>query len=254
MRRRFMVVTLLLALGSAACTVPAGSTPTATPSATSTVAPTATSPATPEAAAFDPASVAGIDVAAYPVLPEVSEQARAIFAASRAAGHNPRIFSKIGDCMTAAPAFLTPFGSGDYALGEYGSLQGVIDFFGGVPARGEGFTLDSFANPGLAAASGYNVASVHDPTWADPNWCRAGKVPWTASIAFRGPAWRSSCSGRTTPTIWRRPSSITTCWPGGRAKHRQRRAARPEHFPRPPGIPGEIAPVQPDHHPDCRGS
>ncbi len=177
MRRRFIVVTLLLALGSAACTTPAGSTPTATPSATSTVAPTATSPATPEAAAFDPASVAGIDVAAFPVLPTVSEQARAIFAASRAADHNPRIFSKIGDCMTAAPAFLTPFGGGDYTLGEYGSLQSVVDFFGGVPARGEGFALDSFANPGLAAASGYNVASVHDPTWADPNWCRAGESP-----------------------------------------------------------------------------
>ncbi len=175
MRRRFMAVTLLFVLGVAACTTPAGPTPNLVPTATSPITVEATD-ATPSST-FDPASVAGIDVAAYPVLPEVSDQAHSIFNASRAAGHNPRIFSKIGDCMTAAPAFLTPFGGEDYNLGEYSSLQSVLDFFGGVPARGEGFTLDSFANPGLAAASGYNVASVHDPTWADPTWCKAGESP-----------------------------------------------------------------------------
>ena len=132
--------------------------------------------------------MAGIDLEAYPVLPVVTDRARTTFAAGREQGLNPRLFAKIGDCMTADAAFLTPFGSGTYDLGQYSALQPVLDFFGGVPARSEGFQQDSFANPGLATASGFNAASVLDPTWSDPNWCRANESPLACEFRVSQPA------------------------------------------------------------------
>ncbi len=183
---------LTLALIVAACTPAA---PTATPvSPTPTEAPTPTpeeGPAElvpPTLGDFDPASVSDIALADYPVLPVVTDRARAIFEAGQAAGNNPHVFSKIGDCMTAAAEFLTPFGGVDYDLGQYGQLQAVVDFFAGTPARGEGFTADSFANPGLSTASGFNAASVLDPTWADPNWCRANESPLACEYRASRPA------------------------------------------------------------------
>jgi hypothetical protein len=186
-----LFVLLLLMILAAACGPAA--TPTAAPSETPTEAeveafPTPTPEVLDNAAVgpdltpptlgdFDPATVADIDIEAYPVMPEVTDHAREIFAAGRAAGLNPRRFSKIGDCMTAAEWFLTPFGTGEHDLGEYTSLQPVLDFFGGIPARDEGFTADSFANPGLSTASGFNAASVLDPAWADPEWCQPNESP-----------------------------------------------------------------------------
>ncbi|RMG88504.1 MAG: hypothetical protein D6712_03510, partial [Chloroflexi bacterium] len=131
----------------------------------------------PEYGAFDEADVADIDVTAYPILPEVTEHARIIYQRGIEAGNNPHRFSKLGDCMTATyEHFLGPFGTGEYDLGEYEELQAVIDHFS-VPARDEGFEFDSFANPGLATANGFNTASVLDSIWANPNWCQAGESP-----------------------------------------------------------------------------
>jgi hypothetical protein len=132
--------------------------------------------------------VSDIALEDYPVLPVLTDRARAIFEAGQAAGNNPRVFSKIGDCMTASAHFMAPFGAGDYDLGDYGDLQPVVDYFAGTPARGEGFTEDSFANPGLSTASGFNAASVLDPTWADPNWCRANESPLACEYRASRPA------------------------------------------------------------------
>jgi hypothetical protein len=188
--RRPFITLLLVGLLLAAC-VPTA-TPTVPPPTVTEVFPTPTAEADtggveaiaasidltpPTLGDFDPASVADIDINDYPVMPEVTAHARAIYARGLAEGHNPKRFSKIGDCMTAAEAFLTPFGTDDYNLGTYTDLQPVIDYYGSVPARGEGFDLDSFANPGLSTASGFNSASVLDPTWANPNWCRPNEAP-----------------------------------------------------------------------------
>jgi len=182
---------LIAALLAAACG-PAGPTATPTnppPTPTQEVFANETSALiAPTLGDFDPARVAGIDLEAYPVLPVVTERARTVFAAGREQGLNPRVFAKVGDCMTAAEAFLTPFGSGTYDLSQYSDLQPVLDFFGGIPARGEGFEQDSFANPGLATASGFNAASVLDPTWADPNWCRANESPLACEFRVSQPA------------------------------------------------------------------
>lgn len=148
---------------------------------------TADEPAPPELGTFNPASVADIDVSAYPILPEVTAHAREIYANGVMRGNNPQVFSKIGDCMTAAPEFLVPFGGDEYDLGEYAALQSVIDYYS-VPARSEGFELDSFANPGLSTASGFNTASILDPLWADPNWCRANESPLACEYRVSQPS------------------------------------------------------------------
>ena len=132
----------------------------------------------PELGSFDPASVEDIVVEDVPVLPELTDYAQEIYEAGLEAGNNPQAFSKIGDCMTATyEYFLGPFGDDNYDLGEdYAELDSVIQYFD-VPVRDEGFEANSFNNPGLATASGFNTASVLDSIWADPTWCDADESP-----------------------------------------------------------------------------
>jgi hypothetical protein len=142
----------------------------------------------PEFGTFDPESITDIVVEDYPILPEVTENARLIYARGLEAGNNPHVFSKIGDCMTATTEyFLGPFGTDDYDLGDYADLQNVIDYFS-VPARSEDFEFDSFANPGLGTASGFNTASELDSIWADPNWCEANESPLACEYRVSKPS------------------------------------------------------------------
>jgi hypothetical protein len=162
----------------------AACSPAATPSAEPALAPpTLVSPPLPALDAFDPASVASIDLADYPVIPAISANARAIYLAGLARGNKPGVFSKLGDCMTENPYFLVTFADGDYDLGEYASLAEVIDHFSQAPARSANWELNSFATVGLAAASGFNIAGPLDATWADPAWCQGGESP--AACEFR---------------------------------------------------------------------
>jgi len=142
----------------------------------------------PELGDFDPTSIENISVADTPVLPELTDHAREIYQRGVASGRNARVFSKVGDCMTASYwYFLGPFITGDYDLGDFSDLQPVIDYFS-VPARAEGFIETSFENPGLATASGFNSASVLDAIWADPNWCQANESPLACEYRLSRPA------------------------------------------------------------------
>ncbi|MCC7360122.1 MAG: SGNH/GDSL hydrolase family protein [Anaerolineales bacterium] len=174
----------LAALGCllASC-APATPAPTSTlPAATPSVA-LSPRPAPPKLGSFDPAGVAAINLNDYPIIPEISANARAVYAAGLAAGNNPRVFSKLGDCMTENPHFLVTFAQGQYDLGAYRDLQAVLDQFSGVPARRGDWQLDSFGTVGLAAAAGFNIAGPLDATWANPQWCQAGESP--AACEFR---------------------------------------------------------------------
>ena len=152
----------------------AATVPVPTPSVANALSPR---PAPPKLGSFDPASVAAISLDDYPIIPEISANARAIYAAGLAAGNNPHVFSKLGDCMTENPHFLVTFAEGQYDLGAYGDLQAVLDQFSGVPARSGDWTADSFGTVGLAAAAGFNIAGPLDATWANPDWCEAGESP-----------------------------------------------------------------------------
>ena len=170
------------AAASPAATLPAPATVPATAATVAlTLAPSGPAlparPAPPKLGAFDPASVGGLQLSDYPVIPVIGPGVVALYRAGLARGNNPRVFSKLGDCMTENEYFLAPFAAKNYDLGLYKDLQAVIDQFAGVPARQGDWQQDSFATPGLAAARGFNSAGPLDPTWADPKWCQNGESP-----------------------------------------------------------------------------
>ncbi len=142
-----------------------------------------------EAAPFDLTAIEAIQLDDIPVLPEITETARIIYAEGQTAGLHPQILAKIGDCMTASENFLVPFGTpGAYDLANYPELQEVIDYFSAVPARGDGFEQNALNNPGLATTTGYTTVSVQDPIWADPAWCDPNESPLLCEYNVSQPA------------------------------------------------------------------
>ncbi len=125
--------------------------------------------------------VTAIDLESFPLVPEISENARAIYAHSLARGGDPHAFVKVGDCMTDTPYFLIPIGAGEYALGEYAHLEPVIAQF-----RTE--ERDSFARQSQAAAGGFNAASVLDTMWANPQFCQTGETPLSCELRLMQPS------------------------------------------------------------------
>jgi hypothetical protein len=154
---------------------------------------TAARPARPTAGSFDPNAVADVDVLALPVVPAFDDAVRAnvrdAFARGRAAGLDPNVFSRLGDCMTENEHFLIPFGDGDFDLGAHTDLAPTIARFSQQPARtGQSWSKNSFGTPSLAAAGGFNVAAPLDATWADPNWCTAGESPFACELRVARPS------------------------------------------------------------------
>src|SRR5205085_10374312 len=92
-------------------------------------------PATPAVGAFDAAQVTRLNLPDYPAVPAIRATARALYAAGLARGSNPRVFSKLGACMTENPYFLVTFAEGRYELGAYAGLQTVLDYYHVVQAR-----------------------------------------------------------------------------------------------------------------------
>jgi hypothetical protein len=163
----------MFTLGGAPHPVTAFSGPT--PAATFSALPT------PVQGKVSEASLKSIDLKASPILPDLAplaEHIRAIYREGLQRGNNPKVFAKVGDCMTASPDYLEPFAKGDYALDQYSALQSVIDHFSEARVHAD---LNSFSNPGLAAASGFNAAGVLDATWSDPKWCGGDESPLTCA-------------------------------------------------------------------------
>jgi hypothetical protein len=113
------------------------------------------------------------------VIPTVSQTARDIYQRGLQMGNNPRAFSKIGDCQAVPPYFLAPFdyGVGAYTIGAYGSLNAAIEHFSG-----------SFARQSIAANSGFNVATVFVPLWADPQRCLRNESPLACEFRLHRPS------------------------------------------------------------------
>ncbi len=89
-----------------------------------------------------------------PIIPtKISDRVREIYQHGQTLGNNPRVFSRIGDCASAAPAFLVGFDR-NYNLGEYTYLQPAIDYFQG-----------SFERPSWAAKNGLNSAGLLTTLW-----------------------------------------------------------------------------------------
>ena len=102
---------------------------------------------------------------------------REIYVRGLALGNNPHAFSKIGDCNSEPPFFLAKFDTGEYDLGAYADLQDVIAHFAG-----------SFGRESMTVWSGNHVWAVLDPTWANPNFCRAGETPLECEFRLNRPS------------------------------------------------------------------
>jgi hypothetical protein len=132
---------------------------------------------------FDPDSIADIDPADYPILSTLTDHTRAIFERGQELERNPRMFSKVGDSMTASDYFLVPIGSGDYALGEYDELESAIQFF-----LAEDLETNAFNRRNYATELGFTTPSALDSTWADPNDCEANESPLTCEYRLSNSA------------------------------------------------------------------
>lgn len=126
---------------------------------------------------FDESSVAGIDLAAVPVVGQPTGRSYAIFQQGRAMGNNPNVVAKVGDCSSDHWYFLSPFTWGQYNLGSYGDLQPVIDHFGA-----------SMDDDSQATHDGYNVNTVQSPEWSNPAYCQAGESPLDCEYRLRKPS------------------------------------------------------------------
>jgi lysophospholipase L1-like esterase len=84
---------------------------------------------------------------------------------------------KVGDCSSQHWYFLSQFGWGDYNLGAYSNLQGVVNQFG-----------ESLAYDSQATHNGFNVNAVLAPEWADPSVCQAGESPLQCEIRIHKPS------------------------------------------------------------------
>ncbi|HKY79023.1 MAG TPA: hypothetical protein VJ182_03425 [Anaerolineales bacterium] len=113
-----------------------------------------------------------------PIIPEsLSQRARDTYALGRALGRNPRAFSKVGDCGGTPAWFLGPFDLGDYKLGDYSSLQEVIDFYSG-----------SYNRTSKAVHNGFNAASILSSIRADPEFCESGEHPLGCEFRLNNPS------------------------------------------------------------------
>jgi hypothetical protein len=117
-----------------------------------------------------PASAAAANPSSNPNAPgsiiAVGSRASGIYQYGLALGNNPRRFSKVGDCNSVNPYFLTSFDNpSDYRLGgPYASLQEMVwNFYG------------SFSRESLATHIGFAAATVLDPAWANGKVCKPGE-------------------------------------------------------------------------------
>jgi len=114
-----------------------------------------------------------------PVVPQISQVARATYQRGIERGNDPRRFSKIGDCQNIPSYFLAVFDRpADYTLGvNYEYLRGTIEWYAG-----------SFSRNSVAARSGFNAASILSPRWADPQQCIGSETPLDCELRLHRPS------------------------------------------------------------------
>lgn len=115
----------------------------------------------------------------WPVIPAVSDRARQIYQSGIALGNNPARFSKVGDCQNIRQYFLGMFDTpSTYQLGDKNkNLKDTISQFSG-----------SWVRLSESVRTGFNVASVLTPLYANPNSCKAGESPLACEIRIWKPS------------------------------------------------------------------
>jgi len=114
----------------------------------------------------------------WPVVPEVTQTARAIYQQGIAMGNDPHAFSKVGDCQNVKQSFLGFFDYPDqYELMScIDRMQDTIDHFSGY-----------FDRDGEATKYGFNAAAVLSPLWTDPDVCLPDETPLECELRITRP-------------------------------------------------------------------
>lgn len=128
-----------------------------------------------------PTQINSIPTSQFVVIsPEVEANILQIYQQGIQLGRNPRAFSKLGDSTIENPHFLARFDHWEgfgYTLGDYGYLQGVIDYYAG-----------SFIRQGAAVRRGMHSWTVFDPQWADKSLCLANEPALTCEFRIQNPS------------------------------------------------------------------
>ncbi len=119
-----------------------------------------------------------IDWQNAPVVPAVSEYARAVYLAGVAGGNNPNRFSILGDCQSLSWRLFQRLDWSNYEAppDEVAYESTRLHFLG------------SFARQGITTASGATVASMFSVYWADPNVCRTNETPLACELRVFNPS------------------------------------------------------------------
>jgi hypothetical protein len=127
------------------------------------------------------------DPAIYPILPTVSEYTHEIYKRGLSLGSRPAIFTRVGDCMTSDRfQFLGEIGKKKYDLGDYKSLQGVVDFY--MKEAPTKKAPNSFLEESIASFTGFNASSVVDAEWTPAGICEPGATPLSCEYDTVKPA------------------------------------------------------------------
>ena len=121
----------------------------------------------------------------FPVVPELSNTALAIYVRGQELGNRSHAFSKIGDGEIATTWFLPPTCN----LGPYEELDAVYTYFGG-----------SFERASAAAQAGFNTDRILDPAFADAAVCESGESPLACEVRIHRPAFALISLG--TNQVW----------------------------------------------------
>ena len=79
-------------------------------------------------------------------------------------GMRPGVFSLVGDSISSNKYFLKPLAHGAQDLGDYASLEPVLEFYRGTTVRSvEGVAFNSFDIDGIGALSGWKAEHVVEP-------------------------------------------------------------------------------------------
>ncbi len=154
---------------------PADTLTTTPTQAIATTGPAAVESSTPgPTPTYDPASWELL-----PVIPVISANVLKIYKTGQKFHNNPHAFSKVGDCETSSPYFLTEFdhGKNAYNLGPYQDLQTTIDYFAG-----------SFEHTSLASGQGYSASSTLNMLLSDPSQCRPNEIPLLCEFRVNKPS------------------------------------------------------------------
>ena len=174
-----MMIALLTACSGAPQTMVAKNTATLTVNKVTPVATETLEVAAPASISTPRPTLAVNEWQNLPIVPTVSDTARAIYQRGLAMGNNPQVFSKVGDCQTSTDFFLVEFDhAGQYSLGDqHAELQSTIDYYQG-----------SFSRQSMAVKDGFNVAAVVSPLRADPKQCKAGETPLACEYRLNKPS------------------------------------------------------------------